>query len=247
MKELGERLRAIVDFVDPGSRVADVGCDHAYVSIELAKEKNCTCIAMDIKEGPLKSAEENIREAEKAAENDSITGKITTRLSDGLTELAAGEVDTILIAGMGGHLILDILKNGASKIQSGMKLVLSPQSDLRLVRYELRKMNIFIEKERCLEDGGKWYFVLKCTVGIKPPTPVPDEVARVGMLYGTYLPEHPTEEFRKFLVWEEQGLKDLLQSLSKQKTPAAKARAGTMKKQLDENRAIQERISQKIK
>ena len=172
---------------------------------------------------------------------------ITTRLSDGLAELAVGEVDTIVIAGMGGHLILDILKNGASKIRPGMKLVLSPQSDLRLVRYELRKMNIFIEKERCLEDSGKWYFVLKCTVGIRPPTPVPDEVARDGMLYGTYLPEHPTEEFRKFLIWEEQGLKDLLQSLSKQKTPAARARAGTMKKQLDENRAIQERISPEMR
>ena len=233
--ELGIRLQTLVDMVKSGQRVADIGCDHAYVSIALAKDKDCGVIAADIKDGPLEIAKENIKAA-------GMEEKIETRLSDGLTEFKKGEVDAIVIAGMGGHLIVDILKAGEDRLRPGMQLVLSPQSDLRLVRYELRKMNCFIEKEACLSEGGKWYFVLSARVGMDLPMPVSDEEAARNMMYGTYLPEHPSEEFREYLVWEARGLEDLLQSLSKQKTPAAKARQGSLRKQLAENQKIQERL-----
>ena len=233
--ELGIRLQTLVDMVKSGQRVADIGCDHAYVSIALAKDKDCSVIAADIKDGPLEIAKENIKAA-------GMEEKIETRLSDGLTEFKKGEGDAIVIAGMGGHLIVDILKAGEDRLRPGMQLVLSPQSDLRLVRYELRKMNCFIEKEACLSEGGKWYFVLSARVGMDLPMPVSDEEAARNMMYGTYLPEHPSEEFREYLVWEARGLEDLLQSLSKQKTPAAKARQGSLRKQLAENQKIQERL-----
>lgn len=283
MKELGERLQAIVDMVRPDQRVADIGCDHAYVSLELARKKNCTVLAMDIGDGPLKIAEENIRAAaaedrkkkEEAPESDTEKGpdkesdkepdkesdkesdkepdkeqtpgedwtkRITTRKSDGLAELSKGEVDALVIAGMGGHLIIDILRNGLDKLKPGMQLVLSPQSDLRLVRYELRKMNIFITEERCLTEEGKWYFILNCKVGMNLPAPVSDEEAKQYMMYGKYLPEHPSDAFREFLVWEARGLEDLLKSLAGQKTPVARARSGTIRRQLEENRYIQSLI-----
>ena len=235
MKEIGERLTAIIDLVKQDQRVADIGCDHAYVSIELAKEKNCRVIAADIKEGPLEIARENIR-AEGLEE------RIETRLSDGMKEIEKGEVDALVVAGMGGHLIIDILKESREKLRPGMQLVLSPQSDLRLVRYELRKMNCFIDSEVCLKDGDKWYFVLNCRVGMSLPSPVSDEEAKRDMMYGKYLPEHPTDVFREFLVWEARGLEDLIINLSRQKTPAARARQGALKKQLEENRFIQEKI-----
>lgn len=235
MKELGERLQAIVDYVKPDQRVADIGCDHAYVSLELAKKKNCTVLAMDIGDGPLKTAEENIRE-------EGMAEKVKIRKSDGLTELEKGEVDALVIAGMGGHLIVDILRKGEEKLRTGMQIVVSPHSDLRLVRYELRRMNIFIDQEKCLTEDGKWYFVLNCTVGMRLPSPVSDEEAGQFMMYGKYLPEHPTDAFREYLIWEARGLEDLLKSLSRQKTPAARARSGTLKKQLEENRRILEMI-----
>ncbi len=235
MKEMGERLSAIIDLVKPDQKVADIGCDHAYVSIELAKKKNCSVIAIDIKEGPLGIAKENISAA-------GLEDRIETRLSDGMAELKAGEADALVIAGIGGHLIIDILKAGRDKLRPGMQLVLSPQSDLRLVRYELRKMNCFIEKEVVLRDSDKWYFVLSCKVGMSLLQPVSEEEAKKDMMYGKYLPEHPTDVFREYMKWEEQGLEDLLTSLSKQKTPAAHARQGSLRKQLEENRLIQERI-----
>ena len=238
MRELGKRLQTIVDYVKPDQRVADVGCDHAYVSMELAEKKNCTVIAMDINEGPLSIAKDNIY-------GQKLDSKIETRLSDGLRELAAGEVDAIVIAGMGGHLIADILRDGAEKLRPGMQLVLSPQSDLRLVRYSLRKQNIFIEQEACLQDAGKWYFVLNCTVGLKLPGEVPDEEAKAHMMYGTWLPQHPTKEFEEYLAWEAKGLEDLITSLEKQRTPAARARKGGLVKQLEESRRIRDFIKEK--
>ncbi len=235
MRELGTRLQAIVDYVKPDQRVADVGCDHAYVSMELAEKKNCTAIAMDINEGPLKTAADNIY-------GQRLDKKIETRLSNGLEALNAGEVDAIVIAGMGGHLITDILRDGADKLRPGMQLVLSPQSDLRLVRYSLRKQNIFIDKETCLQEAGKWYFVMSCTVGMSLPMGVPDEVAKENMMYGSYLPEHPTDEFRAYLDWEARGFEVLIKDLQKQKTPAARARRGSLEKQLEENRRLRESL-----
>ena len=238
MRELGKRLQTIVDYVKPDQRVADVGCDHAYVSMELAEKKNCTVIAMDINEGPLSIAKDNIY-------GQRLERKIETRLSDGLKELKSGEVDAIVIAGMGGHLIVDILRDGADKLRPGMQLVLSPQSDLRLVRYSLRKQNIFIEQETCLQDAGKWYFILNCTVGLALPGEVPDADAKEHMMYGTWLPMHPTAEFAEYLEWEARGLEELIASLEKQRTPAARARKGSLIKQLEESRRIREFIKEK--
>ena len=236
MKELGNRLQKIVDFVNPDQNVADIGCDHAYVSIALAKEKNCKVIAMDINEGPLSIAGENIREA-------GLEEQVKTRLSDGLSKLSAGEADAVVIAGMGGHLITEILKAGEDKLRPGMQLVLSPQSDLRLVRYSLKKQNIFIEREDCLNEGGKWYFILDCKVGMNLPLPVSEEEAKKDMAYGKYLPTHPTEEFKAYLDWEAKGFEVLIKDLQKQRTPAARARQGSIKKQLEDNRRLAESIS----
>ncbi len=92
--------------VSPGCRLADVGTDHAYIPIYLMQNGVIPqAVAMDINQGPLLRATENIRRY-------GLTGRIETRLSDGLEKLQAGEADTILIAGMGGLLMVRILENG---------------------------------------------------------------------------------------------------------------------------------------
>ena len=104
--QLSKRLRAVADFVTPQGRLADVGTDHAYVPICLMEEKKISgAIAMDIVDGPLQRARENI-----AAHH--LETQIETRKSDGLEALRPGEVDTIVIAGMGGLLICRILEQG---------------------------------------------------------------------------------------------------------------------------------------
>lgn len=101
--QLSKRLQAVVNLITRGAKVADVGCDHAYISIYMV-EKNLASkvIAMDVNRGPLERAKENIRCCH-------YDNQIETRLSDGLQELKPGEADTLLIAGMGGALMQRIL------------------------------------------------------------------------------------------------------------------------------------------
>mgnify|MGYP000340951270 CR=1 FL=1 len=102
--ELSKRLRAVAELVSPGYRVADIGTDHAYVPIWLVKEgKAPYALAMDVNEGPLQRADEHIREY-------GLENQIRTRRSDGLKELNPYEADSMIAAGMGGALIIQILE-----------------------------------------------------------------------------------------------------------------------------------------
>ena len=133
--------------------VADIGCDHAFISIYLVEKGIADrVIAMDVNEGPLLSAGENIRKY-------GLADRIVTRLSNGFEKLLPGETDAAVIAGMGGYLILDILKNAAC-LTKGYKLVLSPQSDLFEVRKYLVKNSFFIRDEELIKDSGKYYNII---------------------------------------------------------------------------------------
>ena len=104
--ELSKRLQAVAGLVTAGSRLADIGTDHAYIPIYLARSgKIPEAVAMDVNRGPLERAEENIRAYE-------LEDRIKTRLSDGFSALEQGEADSAVIAGMGGGLMSRILKEG---------------------------------------------------------------------------------------------------------------------------------------
>ena len=93
--QLSKRLSAVAGFVTPGYKVADVGCDHAFTSIYLvANHISPQVIAMDVNLGPLERAKENI-------EKYKVEDRIIIRRSDGIKELEPGEVDSVILAGMG--------------------------------------------------------------------------------------------------------------------------------------------------
>ena len=115
--QLSMRLRAIAGMVTKGNRLADVGCDHGYLSIWLVSEKTVpSAIAMDVRPGPLSRARENISRY-------GLEDYIETRLSDGLTKLEPGEGDTLVIAGMGGPLMERIRRKVLSNDESGAKRI----------------------------------------------------------------------------------------------------------------------------
>lgn len=148
---LSKRLAASAAFVAKNSRVADVGCDHAYTSIYLIQNGIAKyCIAMDIKEGPLSKARENILHYRCG-------DKIETRLSDGLAKLSVGEADTILISGMGGLLIQKILAESPDVVKEVKELILQPQSDQEKVRRFLHQIGFAIVEETMLCEDGKYY------------------------------------------------------------------------------------------
>ena len=152
--KLSPRLESILGALGVVKTLADVGCDHGFISIAAVLRGRCeNAIAMDINEGPLKSAKTN-------AELYGAADAVNLRLSDGLEKLEPGEADGIIIAGMGGLLIRDILTRGQQAAKAAKRIVLSPQSDIPKVRSYLLSNGFVIEDEECLIDEEKFYFIM---------------------------------------------------------------------------------------
>lgn len=152
---ISHRMKAIADMVALGNTVCDVGCDHGFVPIYLIKQGiSPRVIAMDINEGPLKRARKNIEEY-------GVGAYIETRLSDGLRAFTKGEADTFICAGMGGRLMMRILKEDMAKTGSFKELIMQPQSELQQFRYFLRSNGYRIVEENMIEEDGKFYPMMK--------------------------------------------------------------------------------------
>ena len=122
---LSNRLSALASLVSKGHRLADIGTDHGYIPIYLCQTGIIpSAIAMDIGKGPLQQATAHIKQQ-------GLSSRIRTRLSDGLTALQPGEADTILIAGMGGGLVMKILSQGTHALTGSEELILQPQSEIQ--------------------------------------------------------------------------------------------------------------------
>ena len=110
MVKISNRLTTAAALVTQGYTLADVGTDHGYIPIYLLQQKKIpSAIAMDINEGPLERAKEHIALY-------GLQAYIQTRLSDGVAALKPGEVEAVLIAGMGGGLVMHILKDGEKSL-----------------------------------------------------------------------------------------------------------------------------------
>lgn len=149
MKSL--RLNAIASFISPLDKVADIGCDHAYLSIYLAETNRCQkIIATDINKNALESARKNIQRKK-------MDTKIQTYLSDGLKNVEDKEIDTIVISGVGTSTILHILDN----IENFpiKKLVLQSNNDLPNLRKKVRKQGFYLQKEKVVWEKNHFYTI----------------------------------------------------------------------------------------
>ena len=153
--QLSKRLQYVADFITPGLVLADIGTDHGFIPIYMVlADKTPKAFAMDINEGPLERATEHIEEK-------GLGDKIETRLSDGLQKLNGNEAEAVLIAGMGGSLVIKILDEGKHALEGVKELVLSPHTEADLVREYLKTTDFVIEKEGMVIDAGKYYVVIK--------------------------------------------------------------------------------------
>jgi len=156
---LSDRMRAVAGLVQPCRSIADIGCDHGYIAIELVRSKICQhVIAMDINSGPLDRAKQNIADY-------GMQDYVETRLSDGVSALREDEVDGIICAGMGGMLVLSILEQGKKRIGEMKQIILQPQSELGEVRSYLRGKGYLIDKEDMIYEDGKYYPMMRALPG----------------------------------------------------------------------------------
>lgn len=158
MLKLNPRLRACADYVS-GGVVIDVGTDHGYLPCYLVGEGICSrAYACDIAEGPLNSARSHILDSK-------LETKITAVLSDGLLSLGDGAAmgaSDIVIAGMGGELIADILSRGieAKKLNRSARLILQPNTKAPVLRRFLSEHGYAILSETAVRDGRFIYAVI---------------------------------------------------------------------------------------
>lgn len=187
---LSKRLTTIASFVEKGSRVADVGTDHGYVPIYLVKNQiAASAIAMDVRTGPLSRAAEHVKAYR-------LEDQIELRLGNGLDALQPGEADAVIISGMGGPLIVDILTRGSQVAATVPRLILSPQSEIPDVRIFLRENGYRIDREAFIKDEGKYYTIMSVTHGNTRPGRYIDD------LYGKYLLDHADPVLQEYLTRE---------------------------------------------
>lgn len=148
------RLSLCAEMVREGSRLADIGTDHGYLPIALCQSgKIPSALACDINPLPLRSAEVNIAGYD-------LSDRIQTRLSDGLREVRPDEVDDVVIAGMGGELIRDILAAAPWITDKEKHLVLQPMTHHEDVAAWLYEQGFEIEAQKAALDEGKYYTVI---------------------------------------------------------------------------------------
>lgn len=133
---LGNRLALCASMVREGTKLADVGTDHAYLPIWLARKgRVSSAIAADVKPLPLRSAEQNIRRYY-------VEEQVTTRLSDGLRALSPDEADDIVLAGMGGELIIRLIGEAPWLKAGDKRLILQPMTSAEELRRFLERRGL---------------------------------------------------------------------------------------------------------
>lgn len=144
--ELKGRLKLIADLTPKCNIVCDIGTDHAYIPIYLVMNKKCQrALACDVRKGPIGFAEKNIAEY-------GLSQYISTRIGYGLEPLEDNEVDVVVIAGMGGLLIKEILEKGFGKAKRANALIIQPMNAIELVRRWLCENGFDIFDERLAKE-----------------------------------------------------------------------------------------------
>ncbi len=194
MKKLDKRLQLVADMVDSGVVVADIGTDHAYLPVYLVEQgKIPSAIASDLRKGPLEHAK-------NAVESAGLQDKIDLRLSDGLDAILPYETDYVVMAGMGGILISQLIERATWLKDTTKTLILQPMTDAPLLRSFLAQNGFSILCERAISDTRHSYTVIKVRYNgvCRMLTPVQATVGGLRCPLG--------EEERRFLKKEQTSL-----------------------------------------
>lgn len=151
---LTPRLKIIADSISNCNSIADIGSDHAYLPIYLVKNKKIQkAIATDVKTGPADIAKKRI-------EQSGLKDSIEVRVGNGLEVLKSNESEILVISGMGGLLIIDIINNGMEVAKSFQKIILQPMRDSYLLRKWLNENFFDIIDIEIVKEDRKFYEII---------------------------------------------------------------------------------------
>ena len=196
---LSKRMTAVADMVSKQNTVADIGCDHGFVSIYLIQHGICKkVLAMDVNDGPLERAKEHISMR-------GLSDYIEVRKSDGMEKIGMDEkpeADAAIIAGMGGRLTVRILSDGLKKARLMQEIILQPQSEIFLVRRFLMENGFFIAEENMVLDEGKYYQILKAVPDRKSNESKQETLSAVQEQFGPILLQQRNPVLQEYLERE---------------------------------------------
>lgn len=160
MIKLDARLSAVASLVRVGSKVADIGTDHAYLLTYLIEKGICPeGIAADLRKGPLENARQTVIDA-------GLSDKVELILSDGLENIKENSCDDIVLAGMGGNLIAEILSKAQWIKNENINIVAQPMTHAEVLRQFFLDNGFEILKEKTATDGRRLYCVMSaCYTG----------------------------------------------------------------------------------
>lgn len=161
--KLTDRLLKIASLVDKDKKIADIGTDHGYIPVYLLNQNKIQyAILGDVNKGPLDNAKKEVNK-------NNLQDKVDLRLGSGIEILKENEVDEIIIAGMGGMLINDILKANEKVAKTTEKLILQPMQAPEELRMFLYKNGYKILDEHLVREEHRLYEIIVCRYeGLKP-------------------------------------------------------------------------------
>ncbi len=219
LPEISERLLAVAQCVDC-TVTADVGTDHGYVPIYLCLTGKTThAFGSDVRKGPLQKARENVEKYQ-------LSDRITLRLGSGLAPYAPGEVPSVVMAGMGGMLMMRLMEESPAVVDALEEMVLSPQQDIPELRRFVHEKGFCIAEEKMLKEGGKYYHILHCKRGKERYE------REMEYLFGKCLLDMREPLLKEFLLAEEKRLKTVLRRLTAGKSEKAQARAEEVNREM---------------
>ena len=204
---MNARLQLIASLIPSGVGFADVGTDHGYLPAYMARKGYTGCIiASDVKPAPLSTAVATARE-------ENVEDKIGFRLCDGLDGIEPSEIDTVVIAGMGGDTISGILDRAEWCMDSRYLLLLQPMTKAEILCYWLVNNEFEIVDEHLLRDNGEIYQVISARFGGKTP------LSDAELFAGSYALLHGKELFSPQLERLIRRFQHALDGLDRAKRP----------------------------
>lgn len=200
---IDKRLLACADYVREQARFCDIGTDHAYLPCYLVKHQRViSAIAADIHQNPLKSAQHTI-------ESMGLIGKIQLIQSDGLQQIPPEQADDIVIAGMGGELIAQIIEACSWVKDEKKRLILQPMTQLSFLRKRLYQLGYQILEETPVFENQRHYTVLLCQYT--------GQCKQIDELYSIVgeIPRNNTKEAIAFLCYQQKRKQKIVDGLKK--------------------------------
>lgn len=208
--KLSNRLQTIASFLSPGTYFADIGSDHGYLPCYVClNDKLASAIGGEVREGPYLRAKETVIAYQ-------LTERIDIRLGDGLQIIDEKDhVDEIVIAGMGGSLMTQIIADGKEKLQTVNRMILQPNNHSHLVRELLLKYHYQLVNEVILEENNHIYEILVADKNSMFNAYKSDVDMEKQLMFGPILMAEKSPVFLKKWKTEQEKISSIIQQMKK--------------------------------